>query len=198
MRRFRFHIAGLLILVLILGLGFAALREASDLWDSGVFTLTLGALLVSLLLVVHRTETKRAFWIGFATFGWSYIGLTSIPSIESRLLTTRVLAYLDSKVPGRPVAITGLAWGGSTNAPNQGISQVAFSPQGTMLASSNQGVVRLWDASTGKLLWGWGGTTENFIRIGHSLLALALAWLGGKLSRYLRERRSSLRGELPV
>jgi hypothetical protein len=54
--------------------------------------------------------------------------------------------------------------------------------------STNSGVVRLWSTSTGKVLWSGGGTTENFIHIGHSLFALILAWLGGKLSRYLHTR----------
>jgi hypothetical protein len=45
--------------------------------------------------------------------------------------------------------------------------------------------VRLWDATTGRLLGGWAGTTENFVRIGHSLIALIVAFLGGRLSRRL-------------
>ena len=50
MRRFRFHIGTLLILVLILGVGFAALRESDETWDSSIFSLTLGMLSVSILL----------------------------------------------------------------------------------------------------------------------------------------------------
>ena len=98
MRRFRFHIGSLLILVLLLGVGFAGLREANDLWDSGIFTLTLGFLLVAILFAIHHTESRRAFWIGFALFGWSYIGLASIPSVASRLITTKALSYLDSRI----------------------------------------------------------------------------------------------------
>ena len=101
MKHIRFTIASLLVVVLIVALGFAALREASDLWESGVFTLALAALLVSILLAVHRTESRRAFWIAFALFGWTYLGLSLVPSIEYRMLTTKGLAYLDSKVPGR-------------------------------------------------------------------------------------------------
>ena len=44
MRRIRFTIASLLVVVLLVAVGFAALREASDLWDSGVFTVTLAIL----------------------------------------------------------------------------------------------------------------------------------------------------------
>jgi outer membrane protein assembly factor BamD (BamD/ComL family) len=99
MSRFRFRITSLLTLVLISSVGFAALREANDLWASFVLSLTLGALLVSVVLVIHRRETNRAVWIGFAFFGWAYFGLTSIPSVSSRLLTTKALASLYVGLP---------------------------------------------------------------------------------------------------
>ncbi len=76
MRRFWFTIASLLVVVLFLAIGFAALRETNDTWDSGLFTLALAALLTSILLAVHRTESSRAFWIGFAVFGWIYPALS--------------------------------------------------------------------------------------------------------------------------
>jgi hypothetical protein len=101
MRRFRFNIASLLVVVLILGGGFAALRESNELWESGVFTLILGVLLVPIMLSVHRTDSKRAFCLGFSVFGWIYLGFCLVPSIESRLITTKALTYLDAKVPGR-------------------------------------------------------------------------------------------------
>ena len=40
MRRFRFHIGTLVILVLLLGVGFAALRESNETWDSSIFSLS--------------------------------------------------------------------------------------------------------------------------------------------------------------
>src|SRR5262249_23411754 len=124
-------------------------------------------LLVSVLLAVHRTESRRAFWIGFALFGWAYLALTLVPAIESRLLTTKALAYLDSKVPGRPVVITGQAWGDPLNGQDGSTVAVAFSPQGDLAVTGGQGGVRIWDAATGRLFLGWRGTTENFVRIGH-------------------------------
>src|SRR5690348_358666 len=139
MSRIRFTIASLLVVVLLVAVGFAALREASDPWDSGVFTLALAILLVSILLAVHRTESRRAFWLGFALFGWGYLALSLIPSIESRLLTTKALAYLDSKVPGRSVEV------------------LAFAPHGKLLSIPGQGHVRLWDVATGKPLGGGNG-----------------------------------------
>ena len=73
MKRIRFNIASLLVMILILGVGFAALRESSDVWQRGFFTLTLGVLLISILLAIHQTEKKRAYWMGFAIFGWIYL-----------------------------------------------------------------------------------------------------------------------------
>jgi hypothetical protein len=45
-------------------------------------------------------------------------------------------------------------------------------------------------------LTGWVSSPENFVKIGHSLLALLLAWLGGLLSRRLW--RSSRLSEGPL
>ena len=174
MRRFRFRIGTLLILIMVLGIGFAALRESNDTWDSGVFTLMLGALLVSILLAIHRFEKRRAFWLGFALFGCGYLALSLVPSIESRLLTTKALAFLDSKVPGQTLGSLMVRLNGTVSgAPGNQVQTVAFTVDGQQFATTSQGQVRLWD------------TTENFVRIGHSLLTLMAAWFGGLLSRRL-------------
>jgi hypothetical protein len=193
MRRFRFHIGSLLIFILFSGVGFAALREAENLWDNGTFSLTITVLLVSVLLVLHRGGLKRAFWVGFALFGWIYFGLTWVASIESRLLTTQALAYLDSRLANRPLMITGADWGSSGNAAN-GTLKVAFSPDGNLVADyGSQGAVRLWDVATGApIVGGWKGTTQNFVRIGHSLLTLIVAYLGGWLSCHLSRSRMTV------
>jgi hypothetical protein len=113
----------------------------------------------------------------------AYLGLSLVPSIESRLITTRALAYIDSKAPGRPQNFLKLHVTAGT--PGNQVQAVAFSPQGNQIATSSLGTVRLWDATTGRLLGGWAGTTENFVRIGHSLIALLAGWFGGLLSRRL-------------
>jgi hypothetical protein len=94
MHRLRCDIAGALGAILFVAVGFAALREADALWDSCLFTLTLGLLLLAVLLAAHRTGARRAFWIGFALFGWGYLSLSLIPSIEPRLITTNLLSHL--------------------------------------------------------------------------------------------------------
>jgi hypothetical protein len=110
MRRIRFRIANLLVLVLFLAVGLAALRAATEPWDKALFGGTFVLLLVSVLLAVHRPGRARAFWLGFALFGWAYLVASLVPSVEARLPTTRALAYLDAKVPGRDYAGRELLW----------------------------------------------------------------------------------------
>ncbi len=201
MRRIRFNIASLLGVIVVFGVGIAALRESSDLWESGVFTLTLTALLVSILLAVHRKESRRAFWVGFALVGSAYLGLSLFPSIESRLITTKALAYVRSKVFERSLKITKVRHSGNwrlaptmgLESTSQSVQTVAFTNYGKQLATTNKGQVRVWDVATGRLLSGRSGTPENFVRIGHSLLSLIAAFLGGQLSRqlYARNRESA-------
>jgi hypothetical protein len=94
MRRLRYNIAGALGAILFVAVGFAALREADELWGTWLFSLTLGLLLFAVLLVAHRTGDRREFWIGFALFGWGYLSFSLIPSIEARLIVTKALSYL--------------------------------------------------------------------------------------------------------
>ncbi len=198
MRWFRFNIAGLLGFILVCGVAFAALKVASDLWESGVFTLTLVVLLVSLLLAIHRTGASRAFWVGFAIFGLSYLGLSLVPPIEARLITAKGLTFLHSKLPGQvpegPILFT-LSTTGS-GSPGQPTKTVSFTATNDTRTTSGQAFYRMWDTSTGKLIGGWGSSTENFVMIGHSLLALLLACVGGLISQNLSRTSSPTEGSI--
>jgi hypothetical protein len=197
MFKFRFHIASLLGMILFFGVGFAALREATDLWQVGIFTLVILGLLVATLLAIHSTERRRAFWLGFALFGWVSLAATLVPSIESRLITTKALAFLDSKVDrltSGVVEYADLDNDGSfdlfvvnrsaamaVNNTFVDVSSVAGSSGSPKLAGRSYTILKRW-------LTRPAGTTENFMRMGHSLLVLGFAFLGGQLSRYLYRR----------
>jgi hypothetical protein len=193
MNRIRFNIAGLLGVILVLGVGFAALRESSDLWESGVFTLMIVVLLMSILLAIHRTQKRRAFWLGFALVGSIYLTLSLFPSIESRLITTKGLALLDSKMPRsipRSVVLYNLLVGNNSkpdafflnnsNGTYEDVKAMAVvNPAGKEVMSGG------WFSNA---LAGSNGTTESFIRVGHSLIASIAAILGGLLSRHLHAK----------
>jgi hypothetical protein len=190
MRRFRFNIASLLGVILLFGVGFAALRESNALWESGAFTLTIGVLLISILLGIHRVGKGRAFWLGFAIFGSAYLGLSLVPSIEPRLITSKALAYLASKVPRS--SRSGLAYFDFDNDGAMDLFVVNNSqPNSLFLNKGNDLLDNVTPAAGSHATWfsnilmGSSGTTENFVRIGHALLALIVAFLGGLLSRYL-------------
>jgi hypothetical protein len=237
MRDPRFNIASMLGAISFVAVGFAALREATDQWDSGLFSLTLGLLLNAVLLAVHRTEARRAFWIGFALFGWGYLSLSLISSTESRLITTQALTYLEqANILGNRVNVVrvipdldrlrahNLSPDDLLTATQE--SSLNVSPEeerlrresqrleyvrgsyvitlatrsklmhygNIILKASPEGeILRLKDVATVQpggfsfFIPGFGmGTTENFVRIGHSQCALIFGWLGGALSRKLR------------
>jgi hypothetical protein len=58
-RATRYNIASMLGAISFVGVGLAALREAADQWDSGLFSLKVGVLLNAVLLAVHRFEGVR-------------------------------------------------------------------------------------------------------------------------------------------
>jgi hypothetical protein len=172
MRRFRFHLGTIVIVVLFIGVGIAALRESNEIWDSGIFSVTFGVFLVSILLAIHRTERRRAFWLGFALFGWIYLVLTLMPSIEPRLITTTALTLLDSNMPRSSPA---------------GFPDIDYNENGSIDLFVANNTVGRWNSLVGTSLKRSSGT-GHFVRIGHSLFAVVAALLGGQLSRYLNTK----------
>ena len=103
MRKLRFPIAGLMAAVLVIALGLAALRNASVTWAGSTFLLTCAVLCLALVGVVCRHGTERAWWLGFALFGWGYLFLAFYTSFElptmALLNTDRLTARHESPVP---------------------------------------------------------------------------------------------------
>jgi hypothetical protein len=237
MRVPRVRIASMLAAILCVAVGFAALREANDQWDSVLFSLTLLLLLSAVLLAVHRAEGRRAFWIGFALFGWCYLSFSLISSIESRLITTQALTYLEqANILGNRVNVVrvipdldrlrahnlspdDLLTATEESTLNLSPEEERFRRESRRLeyvrgsyvitlatryklmhygdiilkASPEGEILRLKDVAAVQpggfsfFIPGFGmGTTENFVRIGHSLCALIFGWLGGALYRKLR------------
>lgn len=182
MRRFRFTIGGLLAVVFVSAIGVAALRSSNEGWDSAVFGLTLLTLAASLILVAQKRERARAFWLGFAIFGWVYLVASLIPPIEARLPSTKALTKLDEvrpKASDDPTAgavvdfVQGDAFTSTAPATGSAPARLGWS------LAPGQGNANLTFIATLK------STNVHFVAIGHSLLALILAFLGGNISRAL-------------
>jgi hypothetical protein len=105
MARSRVSIAGLMMAVLLVALGFAALRDPrSAVWASLMFTFTVIVLLTATLgSLIHR----RPSWIGFAMFGWAGLFLafgplrpgdaTPMPTPLTTMLLKEITARLDDR-----------------------------------------------------------------------------------------------------
>ena len=87
MTRLRFTLAQLMATVIFIGLGFAALRSASRLGASAVFTLTVAVLSAAILGAMARRGRARMTWAGFALFGWIYLGTTFGPWADGNGVT---------------------------------------------------------------------------------------------------------------
>jgi hypothetical protein len=93
---FQFSIAALFGVTVFVALACTALLNASEWWGSATCTLTLVVLLVAVLLSVFRRGPSRAFWVGFAIFGWAYVLLIFWPApdplstCQRHLLTTKL------------------------------------------------------------------------------------------------------------
>jgi len=101
----RFTVQWMMCLTLFLAVGIASLLNASAGWVMVVRSLSASLLLIAILGTIYRTGRRRAFWVGFLTFGWGYVILSVIadqskdtlvsPSRESR----KALNLLNLKKP---------------------------------------------------------------------------------------------------
>src|SRR5262249_28949096 len=97
MRRLRIPIAGLMLFLLPVAVGLAALRDPSELWASALFSLTVLALLASALGTAARRGASRMDFLGFTLFGGSYLTLAFWP-----------WAWVNRDGPRPPRLVTGL------------------------------------------------------------------------------------------
>jgi hypothetical protein len=65
MTRLRFTLAQLLAILLYLGFGFAALRNADEFWASAAYTLAIILIAAALVGALARKGGARTTWIGF-------------------------------------------------------------------------------------------------------------------------------------
>jgi hypothetical protein len=85
--------------VVVAAIGFAAIRNANDVW-AGLMMLVTGAVLVLAVVgAASRRGKDRAWWLGFSLFGWAYLlwaasdynELTDLPPVS-------VPQFLDAKL----------------------------------------------------------------------------------------------------
>jgi hypothetical protein len=104
----RLSISFLLVVVLLIGIGMAALTHPSDLWSSFLFSMVMVALHTSIVGILMIRGRPRAFWIAFAVFGWGYWLMSSAPwvarefrpNLLSDHLLTTIYPFVTDLPPG--------------------------------------------------------------------------------------------------
>jgi hypothetical protein len=180
----RFSIATLIVVVLLCGVAVAALKQASDVWVGVLLAITLLLLGIALLGALQRKGASRAFWQGFAIFGWGYLVLTMGPwfreQVGARLVTFQLLDYLHAKA----------------HADDLQAGDFEVIARKTMTPKSGTSVViweRVSSARISLALALSGSNLDQFHRIGDCLFALLCAFGGGFVGRWFHrtEREGS-------
>ena len=171
MKTIAFSIKGLLAAVTMIAVGLVALLNASPMWDSIIVTLTLFLLLTALLSLACRPGPRRAFWIGFAIFGWGYLTLVDSP-IVARDLTVRSILPTNVALDMLHMALARIFDPSSVERMPPDVRALRGPPR--------QAFVRL-------------PNRPSFHRIGHCLWAWLLAVIGGFMARhfYLAQKQES-------
>jgi hypothetical protein len=80
----RILIAMLLGAMVPIALGLTALANPTAFWEGTTFALAILLMFTAILGVCYRREASRAFWVGFALFGWGFFLLSSDMSFSVR------------------------------------------------------------------------------------------------------------------
>jgi hypothetical protein len=170
----RYSTRTLLFIFLVLSIGLAALRYASDILGAVFFTAAFFILLVSFVFAMVRRDASQTYWIGFTIFGGGYF---------------LFVMFAERGLDPRSIAIIGSQSNTSSNAQAP-----------SLLVTSH---LLMWADSFTQNVWEFPGyaapmsgplnseTTRGFIAIGQSLFTLFFGVIGGWIAdRWSRSSRS--------
>jgi hypothetical protein len=175
-RTIRFSIAGLMGIVVVAAIGLAALRGASETWAGVMLLFTLGVLLLAVVGVVCRDESERAWWLGFALFGWGYMALALWSLNNYRAASVPTIAWLSTLSTKLGVTPKGMSAGSGMGGMGGGMRSVLPAQFDAVLFAGGSG---------GNAPGFGSGAGMWYAQIGHCLWALIFAIVGGTLSRIL-------------
>jgi hypothetical protein len=203
MRRPRVSIGRLMIVVLVVAVGTAALKAADEVWAGAMLTLTLGLLGVAVLGALFRREGRRAFWVGFALLGAAYLAPTLVEATRPKLPTSKLLAYAHSKLAPQDARRLGLVLltdvGTTTDFVLKAMKPQAGDSAWTNARVTASGTFTAGQAANSNVTWtrllSVVGDPEPFITVGHCLLALLAALVGGLVARAFHDGDRARRAE---
>jgi len=214
----RFTLRQFFIGIALIALSCVALRGASSWWVSAMLGLTLFVLTASLLLVVYRRNAERAYWAGFATFGWVYVLVLILgwtmdagPLRATGLFTDKLSRvsydWLYAKATTYATASSSSGAYGGSSFGSSGYGEMGVGmPGGDKSGEGGYGSSMPGGAGSLGAPPGYGGTIgqppppaywppskDHFTNVAHGVWALLLAACGGWLARliYVTQPRDS-------
>jgi hypothetical protein len=179
MKHFRFSIRGLMVVIVLMGIGFAALRYPTPFWANVWYSFTLASLTLAVPAAVYRRGEQRAFWVGFAACGWVYFLLALAPWLEReagfQFVTTAVLDVMAPHIVQTDYLVRGYVSG--------------FNPRFAPAQPTPWQVWNLPDFPPDNPWHKVGYVTlvspGLYLRIGHAFFCILIALVGGWIVRYL-------------
>jgi hypothetical protein len=179
MKLFRFSIRGLMVMVVFLGIGVAALRYPTPLWANAWYSLTLTAITLAVPAAFYRRGEQRAFWVGFAACGWVYFVLALGPWLQGeggfQFVTTMILDLMAPHLVQKDALLRSYGAG--------------FNPQYAPVEPTQWQVWNLPEFPPDNPWRRVGYVTLRspglYLRIGHAFFCMLIAFLGGMIVRYL-------------
>jgi len=200
----QFSIRQLLVWTAFIGFACVSLRNASETWVSIALGVVLAILGATPMLVLLRQGKARAYWLGFASIAWLYIGLLlysfalepstaiSNPLSSGNLATARLAKYLHNSIYppvirdgdfifsiGTPPQYLAAADGRIVFAVDRDLDYAAFRNGAATLRAQS---LRLWNSTVSAPS---GPAQEHFVNVAHALWTLLLAACGGWFARWL-------------
>jgi hypothetical protein len=189
----RISLATLIGIVAVIALGLAGMVSGSRLWLMLASTVTLALLLAALLASWLFSGIDRAFWVGFALFGWTYLIMVNWDWVGGQIghdLTAGISEAAEWLLPDIkpppfpfgsptpwPVSTTSPApFGQAVPAPPAPVNQVDY------MERSRQRQIKI----------------GNFVQICRMSGALCFGVLGGWLARILAQREEKRRADRPA
>jgi hypothetical protein len=175
-------------IVAVIALGLAGMMSSSSFWTTAAATVTLALLLGALLAAWLLAGADRAFWAGFALFGWTYLLLVNWDWVGGQFghdLTAGLSDTAESIfavpvpiVPATPVAppLPTLPLIRPTQPPTVvNPAPRPAPPDPSYLEEARQRQIKI----------------GNFVQIGRLTLSLAFGLMGGFIATALARRRES-------
>jgi hypothetical protein len=191
MRAPRISIAGLMALIILLGVTLAALRAGTRFWARAMLTLAIASAGVALLGRRHTGGPAKAAWTGYLVFGTGYLVLCIGPWCEEHimpdLLSTPLIDAQYSRMEYSPAHRGERVWiaDGSGRQFFGGWVVGDVGPRDVSFDVDRDGAgTTLYNAPQLR-----GISQNGYRRLWHSTLSVWLGLLGALLARYFHGRR---------